>query len=201
MSDLAAAKDAARKAGLAARKAAAAADAKAAAAGAPSAARRAAAVFLDAFPLEPGLIVAGYRPLRDELDPTPLMTALIARGARLAAPEVIAPEAPLVFRAWTPEAPMRPGAFGAEVPIGAEALTPTLVLAPLAAFDRGGARCGYGGGYYDRSLAMLRAAAPTRAIGLAFAAQEAAALPTEPTDEPLDAVVTEREFIRCAHAP
>ena len=74
-------------------------------------------------------------------------------------------------------------------------IEPEILIVPLVAFDRAGGRLGYGGGFYDRTLELLRSRRPTRAIGFAYAAQEAEALPLEPTDQPLDMVVTEAEVI------
>jgi 5-formyltetrahydrofolate cyclo-ligase len=70
-----------------------------------------------------------------------------------------------------------------------------VVLTPLLAFDRFGGRLGYGGGYYDRTIGVLRAVKPVQALGLAYAAQEMAAIPVGPHDRPLDAVATEREIV------
>ncbi|WP_298213709.1 5-formyltetrahydrofolate cyclo-ligase [Acidocella sp.] len=134
-----------------------------------------------------GAVVAGFLPMRGEIDILPLLEALRARGHRLALPETPPPGAPLTFHAWTPGAPLRPGRYGTRHPEG-EALTPEVLLVPLLAFDARGHRLGYGGGYYDRSLAALPRAL---AIGCAYAAQEVAELPAEPTDMPLDAVATE----------
>lgn len=177
-------KSSARKAAFARRKAAYAAAADAAAASARD-------VFLSEVTLRPGEVVSGYRPIRTEIDATPLMTALHARGVDLCVPVIDGAGLPLSFRRWTPEARMISGAFGAEIPADGEELEPTLLIAPLVAFDARGYRLGYGGGFYDRTLEKLRAARPTRAVGYAFAAQQTDALPTEPTDQPLDMVVTE----------
>lgn len=141
-------------------------------------------------------IVAGYAPIRSEIDPRPLMQALAARGARLALPCVTARDAPLVFRAWAPAQLLTPGAFGiAEPSTGAPALTPDIILVPLAAFDRAGHRIGYGAGFYDRTLAALRTTRSVMAIGLAFAVQESASIPAAPHDVRLDYVLTENETI------
>lgn len=160
------------------------------------AAAAAAALFLDAFETPAGQVVSGYRPIRTELDPTPLMAALLERGARLCVPVIEAAGRPLLFREWTPAARMISGPFGAEVPEHGDWLSPSLLIAPLAAFDRGGGRLGYGGGFYDRTLEQLSAIGPVQAVGYAYAAQQDDALPLEPTDWRLDAVVTEREVIR-----
>jgi 5-formyltetrahydrofolate cyclo-ligase len=139
-----------------------------------------------------GLAVAsGYLPIRDEIDPLPAMRRLAARGLRVAVPVIAAKATPLRFRAWTPDCAMVPGPFGTMAPATGDWLTPDLLIVPLLAFDRAGHRLGYGGGYYDRTIAGLRAIGPVLAIGFAYAAQEVARVPVEATDAPLDAVVTE----------
>ncbi|MEL7206400.1 MAG: 5-formyltetrahydrofolate cyclo-ligase, partial [Pseudomonadota bacterium] len=85
--------------------------------------------------------------------------------------------------------------FGAEVPLVDDFFDPEILIVPLVAFDRAGGRLGYGGGFYDRTLERLRARRATLAIGFAYQAQEAESLPLEPTDQPLDMIVTEREVI------
>lgn len=141
-------------------------------------------------------VISAYRPIRTEIDPTPLMDALHAAGHRLAVPVILGEAQPLEFHEWWPGAPMQDGAFGAEVPVDGVALVPDVVLVPLLAFDRKGWRLGYGGGFYDRTLEGLRAAGSVRAIGLAYAAQEIDAVPIEPTDQLLDAIVTERGVLQ-----
>lgn len=140
-------------------------------------------------------IVSAYRPIRSELDPEPLMHALIALGCRLCLPVVQGKGKPLKFREWTPETVMEDGPYGAEVPSSGDWLTPDLLIVPLLAFDMTGARLGYGGGFYDRTIADLSATAPIRAVGFAYAAQQVDSVPVEPTDRLLDAIVTEKGII------
>ncbi len=140
--------------------------------------------------LASGTVVAGYFPVRDEADPCALMSVLSERGHPLALP-CVTPGEPLAFRAWRMGDPMHanPRAFDIAEPLAAAPLVvPGAVLVPMLAFDRHGHRLGYGGGYYDRTLAGLPAA---RAIGIAYAGQEVPSLPREPHDHPLDAVITE----------
>ncbi len=140
--------------------------------------------------------VAGYWPLRDELDQRPILAALAAGGQRLCLPVVVEAGAALVFRAWRPDTPLEPAAFGTEVPgPDCPVVEPDILLVPLLAFDRRGYRLGYGGGFYDRTLAALRGRRPVVAVGLAFAAQEVAEVPVEASDEALDRIVTEREVL------
>jgi 5-formyltetrahydrofolate cyclo-ligase len=102
---------------------------------------------------------------------------------------------PLRFSRWEPGCALRRGPFGTRLPEVDDFVTPEILIVPLVAFDRAGGRLGYGGGFYDRTLARLRAVRPVLAIGFAYAAQEAEGLPLEPTDQPLDMIVTEAEVI------
>lgn len=139
-------------------------------------------------------VVAAYWPLEDELDPRPAMRLLSGHGHRLVLPRMRGKALPLAFHAFEWDQPLTQGGFGVMQP-GPEAplATPDVVLVPLLAFDRQGHRLGYGQGYYDRTLRALRAAGSLQlALGLAFARQEIDAVPAGPSDEPLDAVLTER---------
>ncbi|MWD30080.1 5-formyltetrahydrofolate cyclo-ligase, partial [Aquicoccus sp. SCR17] len=141
-----------------------------------------------------GVPLSGYMPIRTEIDPLPAMAEAAAHGP-VCVPVIEGPGRPLRFSRWLPEGPLRAGPFGALVPELDDFLTPEIMIVPLVAFDRAGGRLGYGGGYYDRTLEGLRANGAVLAIGFAYAGQEAEALPLEPTDQPLDMVVTEREVI------
>ncbi|HHN67450.1 MAG TPA: 5-formyltetrahydrofolate cyclo-ligase, partial [Thermopetrobacter sp.] len=101
-----------------------------------------------------GGVVAGYWPVHHEIDPRPLMERLARHEVTLALPVVTARDRPLIFRRWRPGEPLTDGAFGVPVPSeDAPSLRPAVVLVPLLAFSRAGHRLGYGGGYYDRTLA------------------------------------------------
>ena len=141
-------------------------------------------------------VIAGYRPIRTEIDPTPLMAALHDAGHRLCVPVIQGRGLALGFREWLPGAEMIEGAFGALVPAEGDWLEPRLLIAPLVAFDADGGRLGYGGGFYDRSLEGLRAQRRTLAVGFAYSAQQIDAVPRDATDQPLDAIVTEHGLIR-----
>ncbi len=144
-------------------------------------------------------VVSGTCPMRSELDPRPLMRRLEAMGAKLALPRTGPRGTPLTFHHWASDTVLVSGRFGVtEPPPDSPVVTPDLVLVPLLAFDRRGNRLGYGAGYYDRTLRALRSNGPVRAIGLAYAAQEVERVPTGPSDERLDAILTERELISCA---
>jgi 5-formyltetrahydrofolate cyclo-ligase len=148
------------------------------------------------FALPAGSVVAGYVPIRGEIDPFPLMRALSARGARLALPVVTGLGRPLEFRSWSEDDALQRSPLGILEPMaGAPEVAPDIVLAPLAAFDALGHRIGYGAGHYDRTLEALRGAKPVIAAGLAFAVQQIAAVPAAAHDVALDYVITERETL------
>ena len=152
---------------------------------------------LSAVDVPPGAVVSAYWPMGSELDPRPLMRALVATGRRIGLPVVPGEAQPLVFRAWMPGDELRPAAFNTREPGPDKAvLTPSVLLVPLLAFDRAGYRLGYGGGFYDRTLALLRASGPVLAIGLAYAGQEVAKIPRDANERRLDWIVTEAEAIR-----
>ena len=144
------------------------------------------------FELAPGTVVSGYSPIRNEIDPTPLMSKLAAQGARLALPAVTARGQSLIFRAWSPNARMVLGSLGIPEPSPAAAeVVPDLMLVPLAAFDRLGHRIGYGAGHYDYTFAHLRKMKAVKGVGVAFAVQKIKAVPALAHDVALDYVLTE----------
>jgi len=138
--------------------------------------------------------VAGYRPIRGEIDPDPLMAALARRGATLCLPSA-KPGVALTFRQWSPGQALARGGLGIEEPHeDAPAVTPDLIIVPMAAFDAAGHRLGYGAGHFDRTLEALRLSGTVFALGLAYASHEVAALPVEPHDQKLDAILTEKGY-------
>ena len=140
-----------------------------------------------------GAVVSGYWPIRDEADPRALMAALAGNGQVLALPRVAERGAALVFHRWLPGDATLIDMFGLTEPLAsAEIVTPSILLVPLLAFDATGHRLGYGGGYYDRTLATLRDAGKIIAVGVAYAGQEVGEVPRHDHDEPLDAIVTEK---------
>ena len=153
------------------------------------------AAHLPPLDIGPSTIVAGYAPIRSEIDPVQLVQKLATRGATLALPAISARNASLVFRQWTPGDELVRGLFGISEPSAtALEVNPDIVLVPLAAFDRVGHRVGYGGGYYDRTFARLRQSKPVTAIGLAFAVQEIPQVPALSHDVRLDFMLTETDM-------
>ena len=141
-----------------------------------------------------GVPLSGYMPIRTEIDPVPAMVEASAHGP-VGVPVILGEAQPLKFAAWTAGTAMVAGAFGAAVPEEPSFFEPEIVIVPLLAFNRQGGRLGYGGGFYDRTLELLRGRRPTLAIGFAFAGQEVEDLPLEATDQRLDMVVTETGVI------
>jgi 5-formyltetrahydrofolate cyclo-ligase len=166
----------------------------------PAEARKAAAETIAArkFPLAfaPGVIVSGFMPLESEINPLPLMKTLAEAGATLALPKISGRGKPLIMRAWRWGEPLDAGQWGIREPKPQAAeVEPDILLVPLLAFDRAGHRIGYGAGYYDLTIAALRARKPVTAVGIAFAAQEIPEIPATERDARLDLVLTEREAI------
>ena len=171
----------------------------------PAEIRKAAAeaIAARAFPLAiaSGMIVSGFMPLKSEINPLPLMRKLADAGARLALPVVAGRGQPLIMRSWQWGEPLVPGVWGIrEPPPTAPELQPDILLVPLLAFDRNGHRIGYGAGYYDLTIAQLRAKKPIAAVGIAFAAQEIESVPRTAFDARLDLVLTENETIDLRNA-
>jgi len=148
-------------------------------------------------PPPPGAAVSGFWPIGQEIDIRPLLLALHARGHPIVLPETPKRGNPLIFRLWQPGAPMIAERFGTSRPDGAIGV-PGWLFVPLLAFDRTGRRLGYGGGFYDRTLAGLPG---TTAVGCAYAVQEMDEVPADALDMRLDAVATERGVMRCDRLP
>ena len=146
--------------------------------------------------LPAGAIVSGFMPLKSEINPVPLMQKLAAAGARLALPVVCGRGKPLRMRAFAFGDVLASGVWGIREPKPhAPEVVPDVLLVPLLAFDRAGNRVGYGAGYYDLTIASLRAQGSVLAVGIAFAAQQIAQVPATARDARLDLVLTEREEI------
>ena len=149
-----------------------------------------AANFFADIPIDPGDIVAGYWRIRDELDCTPIFEQLMARNHMVVLPVVIGPNQALELRVWEVGDDLEDAGFGTFAPPEhAPCAEPDVMLVPLVGFDAKGTRLGYGGGYYDRTLAKL--SKKPQLIGLAFGCQELDDIPRGVHDVPLDAVITE----------
>ena len=136
-------------------------------------------------------IVSGFSAIGEEISPLPLLTRLAADGHRLCLPVMPGKGMPLLFRAWMPGDPTRTAVWGIGEPLlSAPVLEPDVLLVPLLAFDARGNRVGYGGGFYDRTIAQLRALKPVVTVGLAFEEQRVDSVPHTAHDQRLDWVLT-----------
>lgn len=133
--------------------------------------------------------MASYMAMRTEIDP---MAAMLAHQGPVGVPVILGPGQALKFREWTPGCAMVEGDFKAFIPAEGAWIDPEVVIVPLVGFDARGYRLGYGGGFYDRTLAGLRARHDVLAVGFAFAAQELPEVPIDQYDQRLDAIVTEQ---------
>jgi 5-formyltetrahydrofolate cyclo-ligase len=137
----------------------------------------------------PALTLGVYWPFRAEFDPRPLVGRLIARGVAVALPVVVDKKGPLEYRSWRPGDPLVDGVWGIPIPQRREIVLPGAVLAPLVGFDRECCRLGYGGGYFDRTLAALQPR--PQAIGVGFELSRLATIHPQDFDVPMDLIVTE----------
>lgn len=149
---------------------------------------QAAEILADVLAAHSGKVLAGYMPMRTEIDPLP---AMAAHQGVVGVPVIIGRGQALRFREWTPGCAMVLGEFGALIPQEGAWVVPEVLIVPLVGFDARGFRLGYGGGFYDRTLEELRTRGDVMAIGFAFSGQQMAEVPIEPTDQRLDLIVTE----------
>jgi 5,10-methenyltetrahydrofolate synthetase len=149
-------------------------------------------------PAAPGAVIGFCWPFKGEIDARFAVRHWRERGARAALPEVVAKAAPLQFRQWWPGAPMRPGVYDIPVPDGTQVLIPDIAIVPMNGFDRQGYRLGYGGGYFDRTLAALERR--VLAIGVTYQALRLPTIYPQPHDIPMDFVVTEESAWRAGGA-
>jgi 5,10-methenyltetrahydrofolate synthetase len=145
---------------------------------------------VDGFPQLETMTIGIYWPFQGEFDPRHAMRHFRDRGAIAALPEVVHKAAPLQFRSWWPGVVMGRGAYDIPVPAGGELVLPQALLIPPVGFDAQGFRLGYGGGFYDRTLASLTPRPLT--IGVAFELSRVDSIRPQPFDLPMDYVVTER---------
>jgi 5-formyltetrahydrofolate cyclo-ligase len=151
------------------------------------------AAYAEDLGLPPGTVVGGYHALPEEADPSQLLARLVETGCMIAFPRVAGKDQPLEFHHVPDGEVLSPGSFGIPEPLALwPRAVPDVLLVPLLAFDASGHRLGYGGGFYDRTLAAI----PARAIGIAYAGQQSASIPHEPHDRTLDMVLTEQGIRR-----
>lgn len=142
----------------------------------------------------PPQVLAFCAPVRGEFDVRPLAALLLEQGWQAAMPVVEAADEPMSFRIWTPSTAMRVDRYNIPIPIAGPGIAPDIALLPLVAFDTQGFRLGYGGGYFDRTLAAL--VPRPLAIGIGFELARVANIRPQAHDLPLDAVVTETGIVR-----
>ena len=148
-------------------------------------------------PIPDRAVVSGYLPMGDEIDVLPMVEAFRASGHDIAMPVVVGRGEPLLFRRWRPDDPLEDGPLGTRHPRGsAPAVRPDVLIVPLLGYDRRGYRLGYGGGFYDRTVAALRSDGEILAVGVGFAEQEVAQIPRGPQDEAMDWIATPQEAFR-----
>jgi len=136
-------------------------------------------------------VIAGYYPKGREFDALHILETWVEQGGKACLPKIIDKRKILEFYEWTPDTEMVKGRFDILEPDGGDPLEPDIILVPLLAFDRKGGRLGYGGGYYDATLADLRARKNIVAVGAGFSAQAVLfTLPIEEHDQPLDWILT-----------
>ncbi len=139
-------------------------------------------------------VLGFYWPYKREFDPTPFVRRMLLEGRSAALPVVVGADSALEFRRWDEAVPMEPGAYGIPIPRGTAVLLPDIVLLPANGFDRNGFRLGYGGGFFDRTLATMRPA--PRTIGIAFEIGRLDTIHPETWDIALDYIVTEEAAFR-----
>ncbi|HEX3487328.1 MAG TPA: 5-formyltetrahydrofolate cyclo-ligase [Micropepsaceae bacterium] len=168
----------------------------------PALSRRIAQIFADTIPIPPHSVVSAYVAIGDEADPAPLLEILRARGHVVALPRVVKRGLPLDFHVWESGAKLVPGGFGLSEPSRDwPKIAPDVLAVPLLGFDAKGYRIGYGAGFYDRTLAGLRASKTVLAAGYCFRVQEFADLPHDENDQRLDWIVTEESARRLTTGP
>lgn len=144
-------------------------------------------------------IVSGFSAIGEEISPLPLLVRLAAEGHGLCLPVMQGKGLPLLFRSWKPTDATRAAVWGIQEPLpSAPAVEPDVLLVPLLAVDARGNRLGYGGGFYDRTIARLRALKPVVAIGVAFDEQWVDEVPAAAYDQRLEWVLTPTGPARCA---
>lgn len=141
--------------------------------------------------------IACYMPLKGEVSCISIIQTLITQGHVICLPAVLSRNTPLVFRHYYPGDTLVRGMLGPFEPAaGAPEIIPDVLVIPMLGYTRDGYRLGYGSGFYDRTIAAMRQFKPVKAVGLAFSMQEIDAMPIEPHDIKMDAIITEKEIIQ-----
>jgi 5-formyltetrahydrofolate cyclo-ligase len=142
-------------------------------------------------------VISWYLPIGDEIDPSVVIEQQISNGKTSVLPVVIGPDQPLVFRKWAPGQELEKGSLNTRHPVAAAPeIAPNVLLVPLLAFDRSGYRLGWGGGFYDRTLAgYTESGRQVTTIGIAYAGQELDHVPHDAYDQRVDYIVTDSEII------
>lgn len=147
--------------------------------------------------IRPGMVVSGYWPMSTEIDVRPLLAHLEQHQLICALPVVVARNAPLIFRRWHPSDPLENGVFETMHPVaGAPEVRPDVVIAPLLAVDPEGYRLGQGGGYYDRTLSVLRREGPVVVVGVGYKVQLVERVPRGPLDQKVDWILTDAGLVQ-----
>jgi 5-formyltetrahydrofolate cyclo-ligase len=153
------------------------------------------------FPVKPEAgrsVVSAFHPFRSEIDTKPLIGKLVADGWTTCLPIILGAGVPLIFRRWFPGEPTISGDMNIMRPLDeAEQVEPDVLIVPLLSFDANGYRLGYGGGFYDRTLGLLRAKKKVIAIGVGYSAQQVEQVPHDEFDQPVDFIMTETGVMTC----
>ena len=144
---------------------------------------------LRVFPQPPGKRIAFYSPIQNEPDARPAAAFWREQGATTLLPVVVAPRAPLIFRPWTPETPLVPDRYGIPTPSEGAEIIPDVIIMALNAFDAAGYRLGYGGGFFDRTLAALQPR--PLVLGVGFEIGRVKNIQPEAHDQAVDWIFTE----------
>jgi len=140
------------------------------------------------------MIIGIYCPFRSEYDPRSIARYLIQNGATLALPEIIGKDTPLCFREWSIDTPMKNGAYGIPIPVDTKIVQPDAVIIPMVGFDQQGYRLGYGGGFFDRTLASYQR--QPLSLGVAFEIQRLEDTYPQAHDIAMHYVITEARSLQ-----
>lgn len=141
-----------------------------------------------------GLVVSAYWPFRGEPDLRPLMRAVVEQGGTFALPIVVEKGQPLIFRSWREGEPLERGVWNIPVPSGGDSVAPNIAIAPVVGFDPQCYRLGYGGGFFDRTLASFTP--QPRVFGVGYSLQALETIHPLPHDIPMDAIITETGILK-----